>query len=267
MLNYELKYRVAEVARILEIETQVIKSMAYHFKEYLNPNANPEIGKIRVFTIEDICTLGYIYMYWEEEPDFENIRYGLNSNEQFEYPYSELATKAKPIFREFADELMGTNVWMIGGMAECSDKLTLAKSYRKAGDFLIKIGIDDETERYIIYPAIYNYRHATELYLKSLIKKEKQTHDLKQLYGIIKEILTKKMGVNPPKWFENLILAFDDFDPNGITFRYAIPIGKDEMFIDLIHIKKLMSWFDESIEIIGKRITELNLKKIRKEPK
>lgn len=179
MVNYELKYAVAEVAIILEIEKQVIKKMAYHFKDYLNPNANPEKGKVREFTVEDICTLGYIYMYWEEEPDFENIRSGLNWNEQFEYPYSEIATKAKPIFREFSDELMGSNVWMIGGMAECSDKLTLAKSYKKAGDSLINIGINDNTERDIIYPAIYNYRHATELYLKSLLRKEKETHDLK----------------------------------------------------------------------------------------
>lgn len=254
MVNYKLKYGVAEVAKILEIEKQVIKNMAYHFKEYLNPNANPEKGKAREFTVKDICTLGYISTYWEEEPDFENIRYGLNANEMFEYPYSELVTKSKPIFREFSDELLGTNVWMIGGMAECSDKLILAKSYKKAGDTLINIGIDDETERDIIYPAIYNYRHATELYLKSLIKKEKETHKLKDLY----EILIRIIGFNLPKWFENLILAFDDFDPYGTTFRYAIPIGKDEMFIDLIHIKKLMDWFDESIERIGIRIKELN---------
>lgn len=259
MINYELKYGVAEVAKILEVEKQVIKNMAFHFKEYLNPNANPEKGEVRKFAVEDICTLEYVNMYWEDEPDFVFIRYGLNSNEQFEYPYSELATIAKPIFREFSDELIDSNVWMIGGMAECSDKLILAKSYKKAGDSLIDIGIEDETERDIIYPAIYNYRHATELYLKSLIAKEKETHDLKKLYEIVKELLINEIRVNPPKWFENLILAFDDFDPYGTTFRYAIPIGKDEMFIDLIHIKKLMNWFDESIERIRKRITELNL--------
>jgi hypothetical protein len=94
MVNYELKYGVSEVAKILEIGKQEIKDMAYHFKEYLNPNANPEKGIEREFTVEDICTLGYIYMYWEGNPDFENIRYGLNSNDQFEYPYSELATQA-----------------------------------------------------------------------------------------------------------------------------------------------------------------------------
>ncbi|MHC9088173.1 hypothetical protein ACXIHB_05615 [Tenacibaculum sp. IMCC1] len=55
-----------------------------------------------------------------------------------------------------------------------------------------------------------------------------------------------------------MILAFDDFDPSGTTFRYAIPIEKDEMFVDLVHIKKLMNWFDESIERIGNKITELN---------
>ena len=257
MINYEIKYGVADVAKILAIEKQVIKNMAYHFKEYLNSNANPEKGKVREFTIKDICTLGYVYMYWEEDPDFENIRYGLNSNEQFKYPYSELFTEAKPIFREFSDELINSNFWMIGGLVENTDKLILAKSYKKAGDSLINMGIDEE-EIDVIYPAIYNYRHATELYIKSLIKKEKETHDLKLLYGIIKEILIKKIGVKPPKWFENLIFAFHDFDPYGITFRYAIPIGKDEMFIDLVHIKKLMDWFDESIEKISERITELD---------
>jgi hypothetical protein len=261
MVNYELKYGVSEVAKILEIGKQEIKDMAYHFKEYLNPNANPEKGIEREFTVEDICTLGYIYMYWEGNPDFENIRYGLNSNDQFEYPYSELATQAKPIFREFSDELLGGKVWMIGGMAEHSDLLTLAKSYKKAGDLLIDIGIDDYTIREIIYPVIFNYRHATELYLKSLIQKEKETHDLLKLYKIVKDILVKEIGVKPPNWFENIILAFNDFDPFGVTFRYAVPIGKDEIFIDLVHIKKLMNWFDESIERIGKKITELNIRK------
>ncbi|MFK7749287.1 MAG: hypothetical protein AB8B65_12900 [Kordia sp.] len=256
MMNYKLKYGVAEVAKMLEIEKQVIKEMSYHFREYLNPNANPEKGTIREFTVNDIYALSYIYMYWEEEPDYKNISYGLNSYEHFEYPYSEISTEAKPIFREFSNELIDTNVWMIGGMAECSDILMLAKSYKKAGDLLINIGIEDETERGIIYPVIYNYRHATELYLKSLIKKEKETHNLKLLYEIVRELLVKKVKVDPSKWFENLILAFDDFDPYGTTFRYAVPIKKDEMFIDLVHIKKLMSWFDESIVRIKNRITE-----------
>jgi len=250
MVNYELKYGVGEVAKFLEVEKQTVKSIAYHFKEYLNSNANPEKGQNRIFTVEDICTIGYVCRYWEEEPDFESIKYGLNSNEQFEYPYSELATQIKPIFREFSDELIGKKVWMIEGMAGFSNKLTLAKSYKKAGDLLIEIGIEDETERDIIYPAIYNYRHATELYLKSLISKEKETHDLKLLYEIVKELLVKKNKVGIPKWFENLIFAFNDFDPGGITLRYASPIVKDEIFIELIHIKKLMNWFDESIERI-----------------
>lgn len=189
MINYDLKYGVADVAKLLEIEKKIIKEMAYHFKEYLNVNANPKYGKKREFTLEDICTLSYVYMYWEDEPDFENIRYGLNANGQFEYPFSRIMTEATPIFREFSDELIDSNVWMIGGMAVCKDKLLLAKSYKKAGDLLIQIGINDEYERDIIYPAIYNYRHATELYLKSLIKEENVTHDLKKLFEIVNESL------------------------------------------------------------------------------
>jgi len=260
MVNYNLKYKVSDVAKILHIDKQDVKKMAYHSRDYLNPMANPEKGKEREFTVEDICTLGYVYMSWEEEPDIEHIKYGLNANEQFDYPYSELATQATPIFKEFSDEFIGANVWMIGGMGDY-DLLALAKSYKKAGDLLIDIGIDDETNREIIYPAIYNYRHATELYLKSLIRKKKETHDLLILYEIVKNILVKDLGIKPPKWFENIIFAYNDFDPFGVNFRYAIPIGKDEIFIDLIHIKKMMNWFDEAIERISEESSKANMKK------
>ena len=199
-------------------------------------------------------------MYWEDDPDIENIEYGLNSNDQFEQPYSELATQATPIFRDFSEELIGGKVWVIGGTAEYSDILTLAESYKKAADLLVDTAIKDDTNREIIYPAIYNYRHATELYLKALSPINKETHDLLKLYGKVKEILKQEFDTIPPKWFENIIIAFNDFDPYGTTFRYGIPLGKDEMFIDLIHIKKVMSWFSESIRRIKQKIYESKIR-------
>ncbi|MGJ8736338.1 hypothetical protein [Zobellia laminariae] len=253
MINYEQKYSVSEIAKILETNKLQLKKWTYHFKEYLSPNANPEKGIKREFTIEDVSTLGYISMYWEEEPDFENIKYGLNSNEQFESPYNKLAIETIPIFRQFSKDLIGGKVWTIGGITEINDKLSLADSYKFAGDSLVNIGIENVEIREIIYPTIYNYRHATELYLKVILPNE-TGHDLKKLYNKVKILLKNKFDVIPPKWFENIINAFHDFDPGGTTFRYGIKIDNDEMFIDLIHLQKMMKWFSESIHQIEKRL-------------
>lgn len=58
---------------------------------------------------------------------------------------------------------------MIGGMVEEQDMLSLAKSYKEAGDILVDVGINHENNKRLIYPAIYNYRHSTELYLKAIL--------------------------------------------------------------------------------------------------
>ena len=256
MINYELKFRVSEVAKILEVEKRLVKDWAYHFSEYMNPNANPQKGIEREFTIEDICTFGYISMYWEDNPDFEYIKYGLNSNEQFDYPLNELATQVTPIFREFSNEMLGGKICMIGGIADNHDLLSLADSYKLAGDTLINLGIEDDEKTEIIYPAIYNYRHATELFLKAILPKYDEIHNLITLFDKFKTFLLDKFNVSPPKWFENIIIAFDEFDPGGLTFRYGVKINKDEMLIDLIHIKKLMNWFAESIHKIQHELSK-----------
>lgn len=256
MINYELEFGVSEVAELLEVDKKTVKDWSYHFSEYLSPNANPDKGIVRRFSIQDICTLGYISMYWEDSPDFENIKYGLNSNDQFEYPYNELATQITPIFREFSDELLGGKIWMIGGMADLNDLLFLANSYKKAGDILIDSGIADEDNRDIAYPALFNYRHSVELFLKSIIPQNENIHDLKILYNKFKILLKNEFDSIPPKWFKNVIFAFDEFDSKSTTFRYAVRINYHEMFIDLAHIKKIMNWFSESIQRINNRLKE-----------
>lgn len=257
MINYELKFGVSEIARILKVDKRLVKDWTYHFSTYLNPKANPEKGLEREYTTEDICTLGYISTYWEDNPDIENIKYGLNSNDQFDYPYNEFVIQAMPIFREFSEDLLGGKIWMIGGMAGVSDILNLADSYKKAGDSLVNIGIQDEENKELIYPAIYNYRHATELYLKSVLPKYDNTHRLQKLYEDFKTLLQNSFNTTPPNWFENIIIAFDEFDPSGTTFRYGVQKDNGELFIDLIHIKKLINWFSESIHNIKARLSEI----------
>ncbi|MBV5314466.1 MAG: hypothetical protein JZU47_14290 [Prolixibacteraceae bacterium] len=264
MISYEMKFGVSDIARILNVDKNLVKDWAYYFSDYLNPKANPEKGIEREFTADDLCTFGYIFMYWEDKTDFESIKYGLNSNSQFEYPYNELAIEVTPIFREFSEELLGGKVWMLGGHTKSNDKISLADSYKLAGDALIDFGIENEYNDEIIYPAIYNYRHATELYLKAVIPNPQstfpndgKTHNLLTLYNELLNLLKNKYATTPPKWFENIILAFNDFDPDGTSFRYGLKADIDEMFIDLIHIKKLMNWFSESFHNIKKRQSEI----------
>ena len=54
----------------------------------------------------------------------------------------------------------------------------------------------------------------------------------------------------PPQWFENIILAFNDFDPNGTAFRYGGLMLNDEVFVDLNHLKVLMGWQTSAIQRI-----------------
>ena len=254
MINYGLKYKVSEISKILKVEKNVVKSWAYHFAEYLNPKASPEKGMEREFTVEDICTLSYIANYWEENPDFENIKYGLNGGDQFESPFTELATEAIPIFREYSDEILKRNVWMIGGMVANTDILSLANSYKTAGDILVDVGLKDEQNKELIYPAIFNYRHSTELYLKAVLPNYKDTHKLKNLYSDFKILMKEKSNQDIPTWFENIIIAFDEFDPKGTSFRYGNEVYRDELFVDLIHIKKMMDYLAKSMSNIEKTL-------------
>ena len=106
MVNYSLKYRVAEVARIFDVDKDIVKSWTFHFSEYLSSQANPEKGISRLFSIEDIRVLAYVYMYWEDEPDFENIRYGLNSNSHWDNELIDnTILSVVPIFREIPENI------------------------------------------------------------------------------------------------------------------------------------------------------------------
>ena len=77
----------------------------------------------------------------------------------------------------------------------------------------------------------------------------------RKLYPIrVVSSTSDKFNISPLRWFENIIVVFDDFYPGGTTFRYDIEINKDEMIIDLHHIKKLMSRFAELIHKINDRL-------------
>lgn len=244
-------YGVSETARLLNVDRETIKTWAYTFSDYLSSEANPDKGKVRRFLISDIRVFAYVLMYWEDEPDIENIRYGLNSNSHFEYEtIDNFITGITPLFRAMPEDIDET--WrgvVFGGEFELGDIFTTADSFKLAGDKLIETALKNYEERELFQPAIYNYRHATELYLKAIIGEE-INHDLRDLKEKLKTVLKNEFNTVPPEWFDNIIEAFDYTDPKGTAFRYGKTIPKDELYADMGHIGTLMNWLSDSFRRI-----------------
>ncbi len=258
MPRYDMKFGVSEAARIFRVDRNLVKSWAYHFSDYLGPGANPGKGIPRQFSAKDLRVLAYISMYWEDQPDLESIKIGLNTESHFEEPYDNLLTSVTPLFQELPENL--DESWrhgtVISGMSEIGDAFALAESYKLAGDMLVDAALSIGETYELAYPVIYNYRHATELYLKATVVSEEKTHDLLWLLQEFKKLLKAEFDAALPEWFENIVLAFNDFDPDSTTFRYggfASFSRQGEVWVDLVHMKTLMGWLAESFQRIRHR--------------
>jgi hypothetical protein len=223
----------------------------------LKPEANPTKGTPRTFSAGDLRVLAYVYMHWEEQPDYESIKIGLNTESHFEQQYNDFLTMTTPLFQESPEGLDGT--WrhgtVIGGMSEIGDMFALAESYKLAGDMLVDGARAADEINEVIYPIIYNYRHATELYLKAVVTPYKENHDLSWLVQEFEKLLKSEFDSTLPPWFESVILAFNDFDPKSTTFRYGgfSSFSQGEVWVDLVHVKTLMGWIAQSFRKIRHR--------------
>jgi hypothetical protein len=54
MPNYALKFGTSEVARMLKVDRDVVKTWAYKFSDYLTPQANPQKGHDRQLSLDDV---------------------------------------------------------------------------------------------------------------------------------------------------------------------------------------------------------------------
>lgn len=247
-------FNVSEIAQILHVDRNTVKLMSFRFFEYLNKNANPVKGKPRIFNIDDLRVLAYVSIYWEDEPDIENIKIGLNTNRHFEHPLiDELITANTPIFIDPPEEV--NEDWkhgiVFGGLSQIGDIMFLATSYKLAGDRLIDVAINNQEAFQLYCPIIYNYRHAVELYLKSAIGKHKQSHDLTYLLDKLKQKLKKDFNSEIPSWFESIVKSFSEFDPTSTTFRYGGGQNNDEVFVDFNQLKTVMQWIADSFKNIN----------------
>lgn len=253
--QYNAQFSVADIARILKVEKDTVKKWSYLFSNYLSSSANPPKGKTREFNIEDVRVMAYVFTYWEDDPDIECIKMGLNSNSHRDHELIDnLLVEITPVFIEPPENIDGT--WKHGvlfcGLAEFGDRFFLANSYKLAGDRLIDMALENEEVHELFCPAVYNYRHATELYLKEITGDTSKMHGLDRLYNKLEKILKEEFDTKIPTWFKDLITTFNDFDSEGTTFRYGGRLNSDEVFIDFIQLKKLMGWLAQSFQNIRK---------------
>lgn len=247
---------IAKAAEILKVDDELIKKWAYHFSEYLSRSANPDKGVTRLFAIDDVVVFAYVLNHWEDEPDFESIKMGLNAKEHYEYPYDELATVLTPIFRDIPHDIeeRSASAALLVALSEFTDLYFIANSYKNAGDVLVDSAIENENSYELIYPIIYNYRHSIELYLKDSITNRQISHSLTRPLEELKEILNLEFQIILPEWFERTVIAFNEYDPKGTSFRYGGSLPEYETFVDLMHLKNLMGQLAKAFQIIrGKR--------------
>lgn len=251
-----MHFTVTKAAEILKVDRQLINKWVFHFWEYLEPAAKPEKGVTKLFSVNDILVFAYVSNRWEDEPDFERIKIGLNREEHHEYPYNELAAVLTPIFQDIPHDIeeRSSSAALLVAYSEEADLYFLAKSYRNAGDVLVESAIENGNAYELIYPIIYTYRHSIELYLKASISNRQIGHGLATPLEELKQTLKQKFQATIPKWFENAVIAFNEYDPKGVSFRYGGTLPEYETFVDIHHLRELMGLLGKAFQTIrGKR--------------
>lgn len=257
-INYSLIFNFAEVKKILKMDKKFVLDAIYHFSEFFTTNAKIKGTLEKKFNLSDIRVLAFVMIYWEEEPDYENIMAGLYSNGHYEDNIDAFIEQITPIFFEPNDdniEIVGESV-LIGALTDYSDKILLAKSYKRSADELVKLAIESNKRTEFLCPVIFCYRHSIELFIKSIIRKEVKSHNLKKLYNIFEKLISSKFNQQVPDWFRNTILAINDFDPESITFRYGENIESEEYLLDLNRLRIKMDLIEKAFLETKKHLSE-----------
>lgn len=208
----------ATVAKILDADPQQVKKWAFEFREYLSSAANPPKGKTRMFSDSDLLVLCYVSHYWEDEPDIESIKVGLNREEHFEKRFVDHLYLHTPLIQEPPDGLNESwrhGILLVGGNRY--QFLELARNYRCVAESMLETAIKKDEVHQWAYPVLFAYRHTLELYLKLIGEIREKTHSLKKCV----ELVEKRHSQRIPDFIRDWILELESIDPGGTAFRYA----------------------------------------------
>ena len=75
---------LSQTAKVFGTDSTQVKKWAYLFKDYLGKKANPSKGQARVFGDNDLLVLAYVWDNWEDQPDLEAIKIGLNQEDHLD---------------------------------------------------------------------------------------------------------------------------------------------------------------------------------------
>jgi hypothetical protein len=111
---------------------------------------------------------------------------------------------------------------LLGGMASIAfNNFAIADSFKLAGDILVD-AIPLRAEACdVVLPAMFNYRHALELYLKATLPDSAKEHKLWPLWEKLRVHLEQVYRTHAPAGVEQLISEFDDHDSGSTAFRYG----------------------------------------------
>ncbi len=242
---------VAYISQLFQVDKNTVKKWNYLFSEFLSQSANPPKGQQRAYTPTDIRVFALVcdYRDWaesEEDKDYSDIYYALNSGLQHDERYIKTSYFNTPLFQDIPSEIDET--WkhgvLVGGMGP-RDKIDFARGYRLAGDVLVDHALKSGEPYELMYPIFYNYRHALELYLKVLVQSEERDHNLSNLVCE----LTKKYNAPLSPWSQKLVDQFHEMDKKSTTFRYGEDeLPSDETWVNFDQLKMLVNALFNQIE-------------------
>lgn len=183
----------------------------------------------------------YVAMHWEDNPDMEAIRIGLNREDHYDEQFRQLLYGGTPILQEPPDDLDET--WRHGILLNGGDVgayLDLARNYKQSADALLDSALKSGEPREWGYPVLFAYRHALELYLKLIGEIDVPTHSLRDCVRLVEKRHKQKL----PSPIKDWIIEFDNIDPFGTAFRYADDeagtLQYTEIWIDFVQLKFAM---------------------------
>ena len=160
---------------------------------------------------------------------------------------------SKPFFQDPPDDLdeTWTHGSILGGMLNADTRLQgwmIADAYRLAGDVLVESVLKHRTHdaHEVIWPVLFLYRHALELYLKLIVQPAKLDHRLEPLFQDFKALVKQHYGQQIPVQIMDRARELAGMDPDSFAFRYATTKKGDdsiqggEFWVELPRLRKFM---------------------------
>lgn len=240
---------ISEMAQALGVQRDQVKKWAVLFDEYLSEQTKPSNGQSCCFSDLDFLVFAYISTLWENEPDLEHIKIGLNREDYLEKKFYESLYLNSPILQEPPEDLDETwrhgVLWVGGHGQKCFE---LARNYRYVAEKMLDQALQNNEARHWLCPVLFTYRHTLELYLKTIGNINERTHSLAKCAALVEKVHGEKFNSRAKGWIEEL----DKIDPHpGTTFRYEGDQKQQdygEFWVDLRQFKFAMGQVCEMID-------------------